>query len=350
MLGTLGRDPGRSARGRSVHRDQATGGESVWQTSRADAPVSHPPPGPGPSAGRDDVDGQRRRGATPCAGPPEPATAPADLQHARPCPPGRLRWPAWRATRRQRRSCSPASCSSRLRWSPAGSSPLARSPRPGCAPTSPGVDPVGVGWAQSQIRYISFAFLYVVFAVDAVYLFPWALVLRDPDLGVASLVEVGRLRGRHRHRARPRRPAGPPALDAPDPDRPRPATMGAWRHPGRVLTLCSAQTAPPLRARWSMSLRATTQAHPDSPAIDNGREVLTYDELLASAAQVAGALRRTASVVATASASASPRARPTSTWRSSASSWQGRPTCRSTTTTPTSGPGWSSARPTSRRS
>ena len=53
-----------------------------------------------------------------------------------------------------------------------------------------GVDPVGAGWAQSQIRYISFAFLYVVFAVDAVYLFPWALVLRDPELGVASLVEV----------------------------------------------------------------------------------------------------------------------------------------------------------------
>jgi NADH-quinone oxidoreductase subunit A len=53
-----------------------------------------------------------------------------------------------------------------------------------------GVDPVGTGWAQSQIRYIAFAFLYVVFAVDAVYLFPWALVLRDPELGVASLAEV----------------------------------------------------------------------------------------------------------------------------------------------------------------
>ncbi|MBR7743258.1 NADH-quinone oxidoreductase subunit A [Phycicoccus sp. BSK3Z-2] len=53
-----------------------------------------------------------------------------------------------------------------------------------------GVDPVGSGWAQSQVRYLSFAFLYVVFAVDAVYLFPWALVLRDADLGVASLVEV----------------------------------------------------------------------------------------------------------------------------------------------------------------
>ena len=54
-----------------------------------------------------------------------------------------------------------------------------------------GVDPVGVGWAQSQIRYVGFAFLYVVFAVDAVYLFPWALVVRHPNLGLRSLVEIG---------------------------------------------------------------------------------------------------------------------------------------------------------------
>ncbi|MFN8099309.1 MAG: NADH-quinone oxidoreductase subunit A [Dermatophilaceae bacterium] len=53
-----------------------------------------------------------------------------------------------------------------------------------------GVDPVGRDWAQTQVRYLAFAFLYVVFAVDAVYLFPWALVART-DLGVASLVEVG---------------------------------------------------------------------------------------------------------------------------------------------------------------
>jgi NADH-quinone oxidoreductase subunit A len=53
-----------------------------------------------------------------------------------------------------------------------------------------GVDPVGTGWAQHQVRYLSFAFLYVVIAVDAVYLFPWALVLRDAELGVASLAEV----------------------------------------------------------------------------------------------------------------------------------------------------------------
>jgi NADH-quinone oxidoreductase subunit A len=52
-----------------------------------------------------------------------------------------------------------------------------------------GVDPVGQGWAQSQIRYFVYAFLYVIFAVDAVYLFPWALVVRS-SLGAASLVEI----------------------------------------------------------------------------------------------------------------------------------------------------------------
>jgi NADH-quinone oxidoreductase subunit A len=52
-----------------------------------------------------------------------------------------------------------------------------------------GVDPIGHGWAQSQVRYLTYAFLYVIFAVDAVYLFPWALIARS-DLGPASLVEV----------------------------------------------------------------------------------------------------------------------------------------------------------------
>ena len=52
-----------------------------------------------------------------------------------------------------------------------------------------GVDPVGRDWAQTQIRYFVYAFLYVIFAVDAIYLFPWALVLRG-DLGTASLVEI----------------------------------------------------------------------------------------------------------------------------------------------------------------
>lgn len=52
-----------------------------------------------------------------------------------------------------------------------------------------GVDPVGSGWEQGSVRYLVYTLLYVVFAVDAVYLFPWALVIRT-ELGMASLVEM----------------------------------------------------------------------------------------------------------------------------------------------------------------
>ena len=52
-----------------------------------------------------------------------------------------------------------------------------------------GVDPVGEGWAQSTIRYYVYAFLYVIFAVDAVFLFPWAVVLEQ--LGWVGAVEMG---------------------------------------------------------------------------------------------------------------------------------------------------------------
>jgi NADH-quinone oxidoreductase subunit A len=37
-----------------------------------------------------------------------------------------------------------------------------------------GVDPVGMGWSQSQIRYYVFALLFVIFDVEAVFVFPWA--------------------------------------------------------------------------------------------------------------------------------------------------------------------------------
>lgn len=52
-----------------------------------------------------------------------------------------------------------------------------------------GVDPVGEDWSQSTIRYYVYAFLYVIFAVDAVFLFPWAVVLER--LGAAAAVEMG---------------------------------------------------------------------------------------------------------------------------------------------------------------
>jgi len=40
-----------------------------------------------------------------------------------------------------------------------------------------GVDPIGGGWSQSQIRYYVFALLFVIFDVEAVFIFPWATQL-----------------------------------------------------------------------------------------------------------------------------------------------------------------------------
>ncbi|GAB2736009.1 NADH-quinone oxidoreductase subunit A [Nocardioides pakistanensis] len=52
-----------------------------------------------------------------------------------------------------------------------------------------GVDPVGEGWAQHHVRYYVFAYLYVIFAVDAIFLFPWATVF--DGLGWVSVGEMG---------------------------------------------------------------------------------------------------------------------------------------------------------------
>ena len=40
-----------------------------------------------------------------------------------------------------------------------------------------GVDPVGAGWAQSNVRYYVYALLFVLFDVEAVFIFPWAVNL-----------------------------------------------------------------------------------------------------------------------------------------------------------------------------
>ena len=51
-----------------------------------------------------------------------------------------------------------------------------------------GVDPVGIGWSQSQVRYYIFALLFVMFDVEAVFIFPWAVRLEG--LGTFGLVEM----------------------------------------------------------------------------------------------------------------------------------------------------------------
>lgn len=54
-----------------------------------------------------------------------------------------------------------------------------------------GLDPVGGDWAQMQIRYYVYAFLYALFAVEAVFLFPWAVVFDRPGFGIATVAEMG---------------------------------------------------------------------------------------------------------------------------------------------------------------
>ena len=52
-----------------------------------------------------------------------------------------------------------------------------------------GIDPVGEGWAQTQIRYYIYAFLFVIFDVESVFVFPWATIFER--LGMQAVVEMG---------------------------------------------------------------------------------------------------------------------------------------------------------------
>ena len=51
-----------------------------------------------------------------------------------------------------------------------------------------GVDPVGDGWSQSQIRYYIFGLLFVMFDVEAPFIFAWAVRLEH--LGTFGLIEM----------------------------------------------------------------------------------------------------------------------------------------------------------------
>ncbi len=51
-----------------------------------------------------------------------------------------------------------------------------------------GSDPIGNMWSQSQVRYYIFALLFVMFDVEAVFIFPWATRLEY--YGTFGLVEM----------------------------------------------------------------------------------------------------------------------------------------------------------------
>jgi len=56
-----------------------------------------------------------------------------------------------------------------------------------------GEETIGEAWIQFDIRYYTVALVYVIFAVEIAFLFPWALVLRDAvaDRGAAQGAGIG---------------------------------------------------------------------------------------------------------------------------------------------------------------
>lgn len=56
-----------------------------------------------------------------------------------------------------------------------------------------GIEPIGEGWSQTHIRYYIFALLFLIFDVEAVFIFPWALrveTFAEADLGGYILFEM----------------------------------------------------------------------------------------------------------------------------------------------------------------
>src|SRR5438477_2595394 len=51
-----------------------------------------------------------------------------------------------------------------------------------------GEEPIGQAWGRYPTHFYVFALLFVVFDVEVIFLFPWAVLFRQ--LGVAGLVEV----------------------------------------------------------------------------------------------------------------------------------------------------------------
>ena len=51
-----------------------------------------------------------------------------------------------------------------------------------------GMEPIGTPYVQTDIRFYVFALLFVVFDVEALFLYPWAVVFRE--LGLIGFVDM----------------------------------------------------------------------------------------------------------------------------------------------------------------
>src|SRR5512146_7315 len=57
------------------------------------------------------------------------------------------------------------------------------------SPYECGEPPIGQAWVQFNVGYYLFGLLFLVFDVEAAFLYPWAVAFRE--VGLAGLIEVG---------------------------------------------------------------------------------------------------------------------------------------------------------------
>ena len=53
-----------------------------------------------------------------------------------------------------------------------------------------GIEPTGEHWTQMHFRYYVFAILFLIFDVEVVFLFPWAVIFLNDALGPAVFYEM----------------------------------------------------------------------------------------------------------------------------------------------------------------
>jgi NADH-quinone oxidoreductase subunit A len=53
-----------------------------------------------------------------------------------------------------------------------------------------GEDTIGSAWIQFNVRFYIIALIFLIFDVEIAVLFPWALIFKDPSLGLLPLVEI----------------------------------------------------------------------------------------------------------------------------------------------------------------
>jgi NADH-quinone oxidoreductase subunit A len=51
-----------------------------------------------------------------------------------------------------------------------------------------GIEPIGDSWVQFNVRYYMFALLFVLFDIEAIFLYPWAVAY--DYLGIFALIEM----------------------------------------------------------------------------------------------------------------------------------------------------------------